>query len=394
MTCCSDTGPIVLNAVALDLEKMAPYLDMFMLENVGTNIRNTAWVEMDAEALLQKDIAEKRGKAPAIALSYALSEKGAYLGWGLGRFWGVSNWSSTLNGRLEEDPPNAMEAEDVVSRPNNWEKTYSDLNYREGRDLVEIRVVNNGLCRENGWRDEKGHEHWDRSKAWSIQLVGNSVGYRFVRAAELADSAALQNENSPLILDGVGCVSDQQFAAIKTYLFAGNPAWLALPFGTHDEKGFLRTAPLSTELLLHRYKNLQIIDSAVSTRPLEKLITAGAFKPVLRQVKGDPRWAARIRFYNGIPAIHFMNTGLRAIPDEIKDLSGIPLMKDIESLVKDNDCTYEIDTRAIKLPELSLMSPELEEEKRTVSIRKTSEDHASIRVNLEGVKIYAVAQPR
>jgi len=27
MTCCSDTGPIILNAVALDLEKMAPHLD-------------------------------------------------------------------------------------------------------------------------------------------------------------------------------------------------------------------------------------------------------------------------------------------------------------------------------------------------------------------------------
>jgi hypothetical protein len=220
------------------------------------------------------------------------------------------------------------------------------------------------------------------------------VGYRFVRAAELADPAALQKEATPLILDGVGCVSDQQFAAIRAYLAAGNPAWLALPFGTHDEKGFLRTAPLSTELLLHRYKDLRIIDSAISARPLEKLIATGAFKPVLRQIKGDPRWAARIRSYNGIPAIHFMNTGLRAIPDEIKDLSGIPLMKDIESLVKDNDCTYEVDTRNIKLPELSLMSPELDGEKRPVSIRKSGPDRATIQVNLEGIKIYAVAQPR
>jgi hypothetical protein len=291
MTCCSNTGPIVLNAVALDLEKMAPYLDFFMLENVGTNVRNANWIEMDAEALHQKDIAQKRGNAPAMALSYAIFEKGAYFGWGLARFWGVSNWSSTLNSRVEEDPTYSLEAETAISKSNNWEKQYSNLNYRDGEDLVEVRLTNNSYCRENGWRDEKGHEHWDRSKAWSEQLVKNNVGYRFLRTAELEDAAALMKETTPLILDGVGCVSDKQFAAIKTYLSKGGTAWLALPFGTHDEKGFARKAPLSTELLKARYKNLLTIDSAVSSTPLETLITAGKFKPVIKQVKGDKRWA-------------------------------------------------------------------------------------------------------
>jgi len=388
MTCCSDTGPIVLNAVALDLEKMAPHLDLFMLENVGTNIKNIDWVSMDAEALNQKDIASKRGSAPALALSYALSEKGAYLGWALARYWGVSNWSSTLNGRLEEDPSHALEQEDAISKPNNWEKQHSDLPWWQGRDLVEIRVANNRLCRENGWRDADGHEHWDRSKAWSIQLVHHNVGYRFVRADELTDAASLLKENTPLVLDGMGCVSDRQFAAIKTYLAKGGTAWMALPFGTHDEKGFARKTPLSNELNGH-YKGLLMIDSAVSSTPLEKMIATGKFRPVLKQIKGDTRWAARIRIYEGKgTVIHFMNAGLEATPDTVNDLSGIPLMKDIVSLVKDNQLEYEVDTTRIKLSPLHLMSPELGGERRPVAV-----DNQILKVNLTGVAIYGIAAP-
>ncbi|MDN3656846.1 hypothetical protein QWZ08_14460 [Ferruginibacter paludis] len=391
MTCCSNTGPIVLNAVALDLEKMAPYLDLFMLENVGTNIKNADWIEMDAEALHQKDIAQKRNNAPAMALSYAIFEKGAYFGWALARFWGVGNWSSTLNSRLEEDPAHSLEAEEAISRSNNWEKKYSDLNYRDGKDLVEVRLVNNSYCRENGWRDEAGHEHWDRSKAWSAQLVKHNVGYRFLRTAELADATALSKENTPLVMDGVGCVSDKQFTAIQSYLSKGGIAWVALPFGTQNEKGFARATPLSAVLLKAKYKNLYIIDSAVASAPLQKLIEAGKFKPVIRQLKGDQRWAARIRFYNGNAAIHFMNGGLLPVPDEVKDLSDVPLIKDIDSLITDNELSYEIDS-SIRLSQLSLMSPELGESNRVADIRRAGKEHTVVNLNLEGIKIYAVAQ--
>ncbi|MDB5278767.1 MAG: hypothetical protein JWR61_3722 [Ferruginibacter sp.] len=391
MTCCSNTGPIVLNAVALDLEKMAPYLDLFMLENVGTNIKNADWIEMDAEALHQKDIAQKRNNAPAMALSYAIFEKGAYFGWALARFWGVGNWSSTLNSRLEEDPAHSLEAEEAISKSNNWEKQYSDLNYRDGKDLVEVRLVNNSYCRENGWRDEAGHEHWDRSKAWSAQLVKHNVGYRFLRTAELADAAALSKENTPLIMDGVACVSDKQFTAIQSYLSKGGIAWVALPFGTHNEKGFARATPLSVVLLKAKYKNLYIIGSAVASAPLQKLIEAGKFKPVIRQLKGDQRWAARIRFYNGKAAIHFMNGGLLPVPDEVKDLSDVPLIKDIDSLITDNELSYEINS-SIRFSQLSLMSPELGEAKRVAGIRATGKGRTVVNVDLAGIKIYAVAQ--
>jgi hypothetical protein len=393
MTCCSNTGPIILNILSLDLEKLAPHLDFFMLENVGINVDNANWIAMDAEALHQKDIAEKRGKAPAMALSYTIYEPGAYFGWALSRFWGVANWSSTLNGRLIEDPADAMEMEDVISKSNNWEKQYSNLNYREGGDVAEVRLVYNRYCKENGWRNTNGKEHWDSAAAWSEQLVKNNVGYRFVRYEELGDAELLGKENRPLILDSVGCVSDKQFAAIKTYLSKGGIAWLALPFGTHDEKGFVRVMPLSTELMKGRHKNLVMIESAVASTPLQKLITSGKFQPLIRQIKGDRRWAVRARLYNGKPVLHFMNTVLKPIPHPtIKDISGIPVMTELDTNITDNVLEYEVNTSKINLVNFSLMSPELNKTRRQVEVNKKQTGIALVKLNLDGVKVYAVAQ--
>ncbi len=391
MTCCSNTGPIVLNAAALNLEKMSPYLDLYMLENVGTNIENSAWINMDAEALMQKDIAAKRGNAPALALSYTLTEQGAYLGWALARFWGVGNWSSTLNMRLEKDPPHPIEQEDAVGPSNNWEKKYSDLNYREGLDVVEVRLVNNGFCRENGWRDAAGHEHWDRVTAWSIQLTKANTCYRFVRFRELADGAALLAENTPLILDGSACVSKEQFAAIRSFLSKDGIVWMALPFGTHDEKGFKRAQPLSDLLVRANYKNLHLIDSAVDAKPLERMISDQKFHPILNRTGGDPRWTARLRTYQGKPVIHFMNAGLVAEPDVIKDLSGIPLMKQLDSLVKDNLMTYELNTDKFSIGTLALMSPELGDQRRKITQTKGQHGRTRLQVDLSGITIYGVA---
>lgn len=393
MSCCSGTGPVTLNAISLDLEKMAPGLDFFMLENVGTNIRSVDWVKMDAEALNQKDIAEKRGNVPAIALSYTIYEKGAYFGWALSRFWGVANWSSTHNQRLEEDPADAMEMEDVIRPSNLWEVKHSDLDYRNGEDLVEVRVVNNKLCKDNGWRGADGLEHWDHAKAWSANLIKNNVGYRFVRYEELADVNALKKENTPLVLDGVGCVSDEQFKAVLGYLAKGGKAWLALPFGTHDGKGFKRSVPLSDQLLKGRYKNLAIIESATKADPLSKLIAEGKFKPVLKQVSGDKGWVARIRIHKNKPVIHFMNTALIGVPHpSIKDNSGIHILTDIGSKVENNDLKYEINSDKVQLSQLKVLSPELKEEKRPVTIRRSRKGYSTLQVNLENVKVYAIAQ--
>ncbi|WP_316812707.1 hypothetical protein [Pedobacter heparinus] len=390
MSCCSSTGPIVLNGISLDLEKMAPHLDFFMLENVGTNIKSVDWTHMDAEALNQKDIADKRGKSPAMALSYTIYEKGGYFGWALSRFWGVGNWSSTHNQRLEEDPADAMEMEDVIRPSNLWEVKHSGLKPQEGKDLVEVRVVNNKLCKDNGWRDQDGQEHWTHARNWSKKLLENNVGYRFVRYEELADAAALKKEQTPLVLDGVGCVSDEQFKAIKTYLAAGGKAWMALPFGTHDGKGFKRSVPLADELQNAKYKNLIFIESITKTDTLNQLIDKGILKPVLRQTGGSKGWVARIRIYKDKPAIHFMNTALIGIPHPtIKDNSGISILSDIGSKIENNNLQYEIHTDRIKLTGLKVSSPELAEDQRNVAVLKGKKGHSTFNVNLNGIKIYA-----
>jgi hypothetical protein len=393
MSCCSSTGPIQLNMISLDLEKMAGHLDLFMLENVGTNVRCVDWTGMDAEALHQKDIALQRGNVPAMALSYTIYEKGAYLGWALSRFWGVANWASTHNQRLEEDPADAMEMEDVIAPSNKWEIKNSPLDYKGAKDVVEARIVSNRYCRDNGWRDEKGVEHWTKARAWSVELLKNNVGYRFVRSAELEDAAALSKESTPLILDGVGCVSDKQMAALKSYLTKGGVAWVSLPFGTHDDKGFKRATPLSVTLMNGKHKNLVMIETASSSTPLQKLIAEGKFKPLIKQVKGDAGWAARLRIYNGEPVIHFMNTALTAVPHPtIKDNAGLAILADINSKVADNKLTYEINTAKLHFTKLGLKTPELGNTVKPVDVSQGKNGHTIIHVDLTGVKVYAVAQ--
>jgi len=393
MTCCSSTGPITLNSVALNLERMAPYLDYFMLENVGLNINCADWVKMDAEALQQKDIAQKRGNAPAMALSYTVYRDGGYLGWCLSRFWGVANWSSTLNQRMEEDPVDAMEIEEIIGPINNWELKNSDLNYVDGEDLAEVRLVSNSLCRDNGWRDPEGLEHWDRIKDWSECLVKNNIGYRFVRSVELSDTEALAKEKTPLILDGLGCVSDAQFTAIKNFLSNGGKVWLCLPFGTHDERGFARSVYLSAELLNSGYRNLIMKGTENTSDFFDRLIKKDVFRPVLRQLTGDPRWAARIRNYRGKPVIHFLNTALDAVPHPtLKDIPGIPILKDLKSKIEDNNLGYEINSSSIVFSDQVILSPELGDEKRNIEVRPAGRGHSIIHVNLEGVNIYAVVR--
>ena len=390
LTCCSSTGPIVLNSIALNLEKMAPYLDMFMLENVGTNIKSADWVRMDAEALQQKDIARKRNNAPALALSYTIYEKGGYLGWALSRFWGVGNWSSTLNQRLEEDPADAMEIEDIISPYNNWEKKYSDINYRSAEDFTEVRLVSSSYCRDNGYRYEDGKEQWNRVCEWSQEFVKNSTGYRIVRSAELADLSLLSGENTPVVIDGVGCVSDAQYKAIKSFINSGGKVWLRLPFGTHDEKGSRRKVPMSEELKSIKRRNLVLLDSGPVSEILAHLILKREFIPSIRQISGDKGWSVRIHFQQGKPVLHLMNTSLIAIPHPlIKDNGGIPILKDIDSAVKDNNLEFEIDRKRINIPTLTLISPELGGESRSGTVSFLNKDRSVLKIDLNGIKVYA-----
>jgi hypothetical protein len=390
MTCVSSSGPIRLNALTLNLENMASALDFFMLENVGFNVKSVNWVSMDAEALHQKDIAQKRGNAPAIALSYTIYEKGAYLGWALSRFWGVGNWCSTLYGRLAADPTDRMDDNEVIDQWNSWEIKHNDLDFYKGKDLVEVRLVNSSFCKDNGWRDAEGKEQWDKVKAWSAGLVKNSIGYRFVRSTELADAVELNKEHTPLILDSLACVSDAQFSAISNYLAKGGIAWLALPFGTHDDKGFKRTAPLSDKLLANRYKNLTVVETATKTDTLGKLITEKRFKPVIKQVAGGNGWVVRVRHYANKPVIHLMNTAITAIPHPVlKDSQGNAVLKDMESKVADNNLRFEIDAKRLSLSGLTVRTPELGEEIRQATVQQKNGSSILI-VDLSKINVYAV----
>ncbi|GEP96884.1 hypothetical protein [Chitinophaga cymbidii] len=389
MTCCSSTGPIVLNAISLNLERIAKHVDFFMLENVGTNIRCVDWMEKDAEALQQKDIAEKRGHSPAIALSYTIYEEGGYLGWSLARFWGVANWISTLEMRLEEDPVDAASNEDVARPSNNWEKQYSDLDYMEGKDIAEVRLAYNNFCKANGWKGPDGKEHWTKVREWSEQFIEHNTGYRFVRYEELADADALCAEETPLVLDSMGCVSDPQFHAISTYLSKNGTAWLVLPFGTHDEKGFRRKSPLSETLLKKKYRGLHIVKTAA----LEQLISEGKFSPAIRQTAGDRGWAIRARDHKGKTVLHFMNTAMKPVPHpDIRDMGNVPILKQITSAIQDNRLQIEIDTAKIPLSSLHLLSPETGGRQTPVEIRRKNNGMAVLQLNLENMKIYAVAQ--
>lgn len=391
MTCCSSSGPIQLNAVSLNLERMSPSLDFLMLENCGISVNSTNWVRMDAEAYHQKDMAEKMGNAPTIAISYSIYKDSAYLGWALSRFWGVGNWSSTLNQRLEKDPDDAYEIYDLVKYQNLWEAKNSDLSHIGSRDFVEVRLVSNKFCRENGWKDTNGHEHWDKVLEWSKAFVKNSIGYRFVRADELADIDELCKTNTPLVLDGIGCLSQSQFDAINAYLKQGGAAWISLPFGTHDELGVKRETPLSS-LLDKELSNLYIISSITDDNPLKSLIVDGIFKPAITLISGNPQWAARIRSHNGKKAIHLINTSLEGIPhDYLKNNQGNPVLEKINFDNSDSNLVFRINEAAISPNDYTLMSPELHSERRTVELKQNKRCY-DFHFDLSGVGVYAVVQ--
>jgi hypothetical protein len=389
MTCCSSTGPILLNALSLDLERMAGSLDLLMLENCGINVDTVHWERMDTDAMNQKDLAEKMGHAPAMAISYTIYAKGGYLGWALSRFWGVANWASTLVGRLEEEPEDAPETHEVVGPCNRWEVLRSDLDPRDGRDVVEVRLASSRFCRVNGWRDAEGREQWDRVRAWSGRFVERNVGYRIVRAEELADAEALRAGDGPLVLDGLGCVSDAQFEAIRAYLDRGGAAWLGLPFGTHDEKGFPRARPLSGELLSGKHPGLVLLADVKDTRPLE------ALRPVIKQVSGDPRWAARLRVHPRGAVLHLMSRAMEALPHpSLRDMGGKPILWDIRRGGMDDRLEYELDfSRAGRAwSAAAAWSPELGDGCRAVALETLPDGRLKACIDLRGVTAYAVVQ--
>ena len=396
MTCCSGTGPMVLNTVSLNLERMMGHLDLVMLENGGITTDKVNWIVKDAEALQQKDIAEKMGNAPAIALGYTIMGIGGYLGWSLARFWGTANWCSTLASYLEGNPKTLIEDYEIIGSYNKWEIEHSNLDYNEGNDVAEVRLVCNRLCKENGWRNEEGREHWDMVHDWALELLKNNIGYRFVRADELADVALLKAVYTPLILDSIACLSDIQFIAINEYLAQGGRAWIRLPFGTHDEKGFRRKNSLSEVLLNKEYEGLTITDEALGAKMLSTFIASGKVKPRIKQLSGYQGWAARLRVHSDGVMLHLMNRSMEGVPHPtLKEEGGSNILLDVLSTSENGLTEFLIDFDGLgsTWDSADAISPEIGSEKRIVTIQKLSDTQVKVAFDLTGIKVYCVVQP-
>jgi len=395
MTCCSATGPIVLNTVALNLEKMSDHLDLLMLENCGMSVNTIKWTVTDAEALLQKNIALNMGNAPAIALSYCAYEPGAYMGWSFARFWGVSNWSSTLVGRLDHDPGDIQDISKLVAPCNNWEDRFSPIDPATGEDIADVRLINNLYCRMNGFRDENGDEHWTKVSAWSRAFVNTNVGYRFLRYDELADADRLLAENTPIVLDNCGCVSDAQWQAIKTYLDNGGKMILALPFGVCDEKGFKREKPLSEEII-GKYPNVTTVSGTANDALVEVLKKTGVIKNRICQTAGESTWSVRLRRHGDKLVMHILNRALEAIPYPglTQAYSDQAILKDFISTANGDICSYMLDVSDIpaSFKEELFKSPEIGAANRGVVIEQFEDGKCEITFDPQEIKLYGIVE--
>lgn len=395
MTCCSATGPMVLNGLGLNLERFMGSLDLLMLENCGMGVNTVEWDRTEAEALLQKNIALNMGKAPAIALSYSTYDTSAYMGWSFARFWGVSNWASTLVGRLSHDPGDVKEIYELLAPCHNWEDRYSRIDPCDGEDIYEVRLVNNLLCRENGHRDDKGRDHWAKVSSWSKALLRSNVGYRFVRYTELADKDRLLSEDTPLILDNCGVVSDEQFDAIKAYLEKGGTVIMSLPFGIKDAKGYWRDKPLSDQLISAGYPGLVLLDDSVADEnTVSGLVDKKVIIPRIRQIEGDSTWAVRIRKHGDKTVMHVLNRAIEAIPHPTltSAVGPMKILKDIKAVHKGDVITYEIDLTDIAEDwnPSSFMSPETGSVKHKVTVEKLSDHKVKVSVNVKDLTLYGI----
>ena len=395
MTCCSATGPSVLNTLALNLENMSPDLDLLMLENCGMSVDTINWTRTDAEALMQKNIAFNMGDAPAIALSYCAYKPGAYLGWSLARFWGVSNWSSTMIGRLDHDPGDIPDISELVAPCNNWEDRYSALDPATGSDIADVRLVNSIFNRLNCFKDSDGNEHWTKVSAWSRSFVNTNVGYRFVRCDELANADRLMQEKTPLVVDNCGCVSDAQWIAIKAYLDNGGKMILSLPFGVCDERGFKREKPLSEEII-GKYPNVTTVTGMANDELVSVLKKTGVIPSRITQTAGESTWALRLRRHGDKLVLHILNRALEAIPyPGLYQAPGpISILKDFNSTANGTVCSYKMDLRDLpaSFKEEVFKSPEINSVARAVVIETFEDGTCELTFDPQEIKLYGIVE--
>ncbi len=388
LTCCSCSGPQILNSLGLSYEHFIEPCDWVMLENCGLDCESVHWARMEPEAALHKSIgfAKSEKSAPAVACSYAVYDDSAYLGWALAHFWGVVNWISTLRHDGEDNPDDKEEAA-LIGSLNEWDRNYDKGG--SGEDIVEVAIAFLGANKENGFASADGQEYWLRAKAWSLALLEKNIGYRFVTSREVSNLGRLADARIPLILDSCSCVSDQEHAGILAFLARGGQMWVVPPFGTHDERGNPRK-PSDHDTLSGIVRTLPLKPPADL---LKDLIQDHVFEPRIVVTGANQSWKIRLRKTSGGLTLYFLNQALEGVPHPTAmDRWGQSrVLETIRSTAVDEPVSFTLDTAGlapVEPHEWKLYSPEIGEP-RSLDIRTLAPGKFRFFVSLTGIRLYA-----
>jgi hypothetical protein len=128
--------------------------------------------------------------------------------------------------------------------------------------------------------------------------------------------------------------------------------------------------------------------------PLPQLIESHQFEPVVQQVSGGREWTIRIRFHNGVPVFHLMNTALRGVPHPTTiDSLGRHILLDIDSTVTDGKLSYRLKLDISANIQYELMSPETGDKRQSITIKKEEKGYSLMHVDMSQLKVYGVIQP-
>jgi hypothetical protein len=397
MTCCSSSGPQLLNSLALSYENFIEVCDWVMLENCGIGAGTVRWSQMEPEAMLHKSIGGSKSiktAVPAVACSYTVYEDGAYLSWAIARFWGVTNWISTLTQGLIEDPGDTQEDAELIAPYNTWERRNDDADI--GTDVVEVRLAFLRANKENGWRDENGQEYWDRVKRWSLALVERNVGYRFVLSREFDNSGRLSSETTPLILDGCACVSESEYQYIKGFLHKGGQVWVVPPFGTHTSEGKKRPLTLLDQLQSDQSScdSLIVLNPKQGPEALDDLISEKKFSQRIKVLGVNCDWRIRLRLTSKGLVIHLLNQALEGLehPTVMDRWGQTKVLKEIRSKATSEPLIFEVDLTGLNVPRWSeprMLSPELPTP-RDVKIEHLGKEYLRLAVDMKDIRLYGM----
>jgi hypothetical protein len=397
MTCCSTSAPLVLNAMGMSYEGPIDTCDWVMLENCGLGARTVKWTTIEPEGNLQKSIAVAKSDGPAatVALSYTIFDDGAYLGWALAQFWGVTNWISTLTTGLLEQPDHVKEEPELIAPYNNWECRNETSESRE--DVIDARVAFLRANRDCAWKDAEGVEYWQHSRRWAQALVDRNVGYRFMISRELSSPDFAARDKSPLILDGCACVSDVEYSNVQRFVESGGNVWIVPPFGTHNERGFKReSVPLDQLKASCCGESLKILDGQWSPEIVDELIADGRLSPCATVVGENPSWAVRLRKTDRGFAVHLLNKDLEGIEHPtITDRWGETKVLDrIVSHASDKPLDIKLSLPGVDAGQkldIKMLSPELDKARVRSFDRKGGGD-VNLKIDMSGLRIYGVVE--